>query len=76
MPSTPTEPIDPAIHEGDLLLAAGCAGQDPLALASFEERYLRQLRSFVTEIDSSPARALSCAPRSCPGPAISGVSLE
>ena len=56
MPSTPTEPIDPAIHEGDLLLAAGCARQDPLALASFEERYLRQLRSFVTEIDSSPAR--------------------
>jgi len=54
--STPAEPNDPANHQGDLALAAGCVRQDPLALASFEERYLRPLRSFIAEIDSSPAR--------------------
>jgi hypothetical protein len=56
MPSTPAEPTDLAIHEGDLSLAAGCARQEPLALATFEERYLKPLRTFVSEIDSNPAR--------------------
>jgi len=56
MTSTPSEPTEPALHEDDLLLAAGCAQQEPLALATFEERYLRPLRSFVGEIDASPAR--------------------
>jgi len=56
MSSTPAEPTDLATHEGDLVLAAGCVRQEPLALATFEERYLRPLRTFVREIDSDAAR--------------------
>lgn len=38
------------------MLAAGCARQEPLALQTFEERYLKSLRSFIGEVDASPAR--------------------
>jgi RNA polymerase sigma-70 factor, ECF subfamily len=44
------------LHAGDLFLAAGCLRKNSVALATFEERYLRPLRTFVSEIDSSPAR--------------------
>jgi RNA polymerase sigma-70 factor, ECF subfamily len=44
------------LNPGDLLLAAGCLRKNSVALATFEGRYLRPLRTFVSEIDSSPAR--------------------
>jgi len=44
------------LDAGDLFLAAGCLHRHSLALATFEERYLRPLRTFVSEIDASPAR--------------------
>ena len=40
----------------DLYLAAGCAGQEPTAIAIFEERYLRPLRTQVGAIDSNADR--------------------
>jgi RNA polymerase sigma-70 factor (ECF subfamily) len=43
------------LNAGDLFLAAGCSLGDSVALATFEARYLRPLRTFVSEIDSSPA---------------------
>jgi RNA polymerase sigma-70 factor (ECF subfamily) len=51
-----SEPPDPSLHEDDLTLAAGCVRQEPLALTTFDERYLKPLRSFVSEIDNNPAR--------------------
>jgi len=44
------------LNAGDLFLAAGCLQKNSVALATFEARYLRPLRTFVGEIDSSPAR--------------------
>lgn len=44
------------LNAGDLFLAAGCVLEDSVALATFEARYLRSLRTFVDEVDSSPPR--------------------
>jgi RNA polymerase sigma-70 factor, ECF subfamily len=54
----PASPADTLreLAGGDLFLAAGCLESDPIALATFEDRYVRPLRSFVSEIDSNPER--------------------
>jgi RNA polymerase sigma-70 factor, ECF subfamily len=44
------------LNAGDLFLAAGCSIENSVALATFEVRYVRPLRTFVSEVDSSPAR--------------------
>lgn len=44
------------LNGADLFLAAGCVLKDAVALATFEARYMRPLRTFVSDIDSNPAR--------------------
>jgi RNA polymerase sigma-70 factor len=58
--------LDPAQHDmpraladiciGDLYLTCGCVMGVAAALSAFDERYVRNLRTFVKDIDSSPAR--------------------
>jgi RNA polymerase sigma-70 factor, ECF subfamily len=51
-----SEPAFSELNAGDLFLAAACTQRDAAALACFEQRYLRPLRSFVAEIDTNPSR--------------------
>jgi RNA polymerase sigma-70 factor (ECF subfamily) len=41
---------------GDLYLACSCVDGTPAALSAFDAQYLRNLQTFVKDIDSSPAR--------------------